>query len=59
MTSFLIAIVIALLGITPDTASTMNDDQMVDALYTEGYTTEQINQELQAAGYDGSGFDLE
>lgn len=59
MTSFLIAIVIALIGITPDNASVMEDEQMIHALNTEGYSNQEINEEMYDAGYDGSGIDLE
>ncbi|MGD1846566.1 MAG: hypothetical protein ACFB10_14355 [Salibacteraceae bacterium] len=63
MTSFLIALVISICGISSTSANAMSDEALYNELYSEGYTHEQVQQEYQAQEQkeyaDGSGFDLE
>ena len=59
MTIYLIGILVTFFSFAPDEASLMSDQEMIETMYNKGMTTEQINEEMYAAGYDGSGLDLE
>lgn len=64
MTSFLIALVISICGLSSNTAHNMSNEALYNELGNAGYSTEQVNakaaeQEENAEYADGSGIDLE